>query len=533
MKHKLIILFMLLISFWGMAQCTITPTNPDSDGDGIANSCDLDDDNDGILDSVECGSSDRITGGTFATSGDNTNSVSGWVVGGTYASSGPWTSATGRVNLNSNGLEFRRDANTITTLSQNLSSVFGSTVLRLNNLYWNRTAPNTTNTTFVFTVSYGGTVYARINGASNTPTITAMNGATVSHNTLQTITYGEPPNGTSSSPINFSITLPASVPSSGNLLFTFNAGSEPTQVNDFGFSSVQLFSCKDTDGDGIPDYLDLDSDNDGCPDAIEGTGSFTASDLVDSSMPGGNTSATSGTFNSPIIQNLGNNVQTDPSLPRYGMPLIVTTSQGVGTSATANPVVRGGTAGSDQTITSGTSPSPLTLTGSIGTRQWQMSTDGVTFNNVGVTTNNYSPGPLTEKRYYRVLLTNAGGCTAISNVVTITISCANPVINTPPAGATYCVGTTNPTALSVSATGTALSYQWYSNTTDSTSGGTAVGTDSSTYLPVVTTPGTLYYYVVVSSGTCKATSTTAKIEVTNCCNAGTAQVPLTGSTTSN
>jgi hypothetical protein len=38
----------------------------------------------------------------------------------------------------------------------------------------------------------------------------------------------------------------------------------------------------DTDGDGIPDYLDLDSDNDGIPDNVEaqGTADFNASDIV-------------------------------------------------------------------------------------------------------------------------------------------------------------------------------------------------------------------------------------------------------------
>ncbi|MFK7809929.1 MAG: hypothetical protein AB8F74_19145 [Saprospiraceae bacterium] len=44
---------------------------------------------------------------------------------------------------------------------------------------------------------------------------------------------------------------------------------------------------QDTDGDGIPDYLDLDSDNDGCPDAIEGDGSFTFLDLQNDTLTGG------------------------------------------------------------------------------------------------------------------------------------------------------------------------------------------------------------------------------------------------------
>lgn len=35
----------------------------------------------------------------------------------------------------------------------------------------------------------------------------------------------------------------------------------------------------DTDNDGIPNHLDPDSDNDGCPDAIEGGGSFTAANI--------------------------------------------------------------------------------------------------------------------------------------------------------------------------------------------------------------------------------------------------------------
>jgi hypothetical protein len=55
------------------------------------------------------------------------------------------------------------------------------------------------------------------------------------------------------------------------------------------------------------------------------------------------------------------------------------------------------------------------------------------------------------------------------------------------------------TALSVAATGTTLTYQWYSNTTATTSGGTPVGTSSNSYTPVTTAAGTLYYYCVVSA----------------------------------
>ncbi|MET3037170.1 hypothetical protein ABXT08_13755 [Chryseobacterium sp. NRRL B-14859] len=43
----------------------------------------------------------------------------------------------------------------------------------------------------------------------------------------------------------------------------------------------------DTDGDGIPDYLDLDSDGDGCPDSIEGDKNITVTQLnLDGSITG-------------------------------------------------------------------------------------------------------------------------------------------------------------------------------------------------------------------------------------------------------
>ncbi|AZI39505.1 hypothetical protein [Epilithonimonas vandammei] len=43
-------------------------------------------------------------------------------------------------------------------------------------------------------------------------------------------------------------------------------------VDDFGhLDSISYCFSKDTDGDGTPDHLDVDSDNDGCADALEGS----------------------------------------------------------------------------------------------------------------------------------------------------------------------------------------------------------------------------------------------------------------------
>ncbi|WP_188476194.1 Ig-like domain-containing protein, partial [Dokdonia pacifica] len=65
------------------------------------------------------------------------------------------------------------------------------------------------------------------------------------------------------------------------------AKDEPDGSDDSGFVTLGLFDLKycllvNTDGVDEPDYLDTDSDNDGCPDAVEGNGDFEQSDLTTS-----------------------------------------------------------------------------------------------------------------------------------------------------------------------------------------------------------------------------------------------------------
>ncbi len=101
-----------------------------------------------------------------------------------------------------------------------------------------------------------------------------------------------------------------------------------------------------------------------------------------------------------------------------------------------------------------------------------------------------------------------------SIVITYTVSeCSNPEIGTQPASATYTVED-SPTALSVTASGTSLTYQWYSNTTATNTGGTIItGQTSRTYTPSTASNGTFYYYCVVSSGSCSTNSNVATITV--------------------
>jgi len=98
----------------------------------------------------------------------------------------------------------------------------------------------------------------------------------------------------------------------------------------------------------------------------------------------------------------------------------------VGTSVTVNPAVAGIISAS-QTILSGSAPAALVFTGSTGAVQWQVSTDNIAFANIsGATATTYAPGPLTATTYYRAVVTSAGGCSAVTNTVTITIQSGVP-----------------------------------------------------------------------------------------------------------
>ena len=66
------------------------------------------------------------------------------------------------------------------------------------------------------------------------------------------------------------------------------------------------------------------------------------------------------------------------------------------------------------------------------------------------------------------------------------------------------------TALSIAATGTGLTYQWYRNTTASNTGGTLItGATSATYIPTSNLPAGNYYYycVITTTSVCSSTET--------------------------
>lgn len=344
-----------------------TPFSYDSDFDGIGDIEDLDDDNDGILDTVECDITQRIANGNFSgTSTGNVNTVPSFVVDGSTNNSAPWTSGVGKINYSTdNGLTFLRDGSTVTQLSQNLTGVRNGSVLNLNDLFWRRTTDDTASGGFSFTISYAGTIYATINSNSAaTPVITAQNGASVNLSVLPAVAAASGVSGK----VNLAIVFPA-IPASGLLVYTFTAGSNGTQVRDLGMKSISLItSCLNSDTDSIPNNLDIDSDNDGCPDAIEGSENVTNDQVHSLALPttdpnylyrgqikvifNGTTVSTppniistspNGNGVPQLLNNAGNNLNstTNPTnlagiADNTGMPAVAGVGQGIGDSQNAS-----------------------------------------------------------------------------------------------------------------------------------------------------------------------------------------------------
>ena len=127
----------------------------------------------------------------------------------------------------------------------------------------------------------------------------------------------------------------------------------------------------------------------------------------------------------------------------------------------------------------------------------------------------YTPSTATVgTTYYYAVVT--GSCSsASSSAAAVTINTLTAITAQPsPTSQNLCQNTAA-SVITLSATGTSLSYQWYSNTTNTNSGGTAItGATASTYTPSTATVGTLYYYAVVT-GSCNAVaSNTSVVTVT-------------------
>ncbi|MDY3548123.1 hypothetical protein PG291_05880 [Riemerella anatipestifer] len=321
--------------------CIPSVTNPDSDGDGIADACDLDDDNDGILDCAESAvvSSPLAMASISNTSTPkyvlSTKALSNYVsYSGAYSSTSNSTIAStlatdpGAVDGNDTGdlalgvrvgtaittpenstytITFNKPVNINLSQVQSLVGITGTPVFD-NQEKWTITAVGG-----VLSVSSPVITTSNLGNASGVAVSSGSELLNITGNGTSEISFMP---ATMSSPGVTNVPKSVSqwkITGAGITSITFRL--EKSTLSNAISTSIQRgilnvsVTCvdKDTDGDGIPDRLDLDSDSDGCPDALEAAGStLTKTDLnTDGSIKGAvNTSGV------PVVANGGYGVGT-------------------------------------------------------------------------------------------------------------------------------------------------------------------------------------------------------------------------------
>jgi hypothetical protein len=149
--------------------------------------------------------------------------------------------------------------------------------------------------------------------------------------------------------------------------------------------------------------------------------------------------------------------------------------------------------------------------------QWQISTDGISFENItGATTLDYAPGALSVNTYYRQMQTSANGCNGISsfsNIVTITV---NPILVAGIiAGNQFVCPNAVPDTLTATApTGGAwpYTYQWQSSV-DQVTFGNIPGATSINHQPAAVGATTYFRLIQFSTGGCSIATNSVTITV--------------------
>jgi len=145
----------------------------------------------------------------------------------------------------------------------------------------------------------------------------------------------------------------------------------------------------------------------------------------------------------------------------------------------------------------------------------------------GATASSYSaPTGTAGTKYYYCIVTNTDDEATIDTTTEVTTNTAavvvneaidaeTPAIDTQPAGTTVLVGETADLSVTASVGTGTLSYQWYSNATDSNTGGALIsGATNASYSAPTASTGTTYYYCIVTNtdntvpGNTTATATT-------------------------
>jgi hypothetical protein len=211
--------------------------------------------------------------------------------------------------------------------------------------------------------------------------------------------------------------------------------------------------------------------------------------------------------------------------------VVINPSTTIGTQPTGSTYCQNGTATAMTVAASGTG----TLTYQWYSNTSNSNTGGTSLGSGnGAQTASYTPPTTTAgTTYYYAIVTGSCG-TATSNTAAVVIN-PTTTIGTQPTGSSNCQnGTATPITVVASGTGT-LTYQWYSNTSNSNTGGTSLGSgngaQTASYTPPTTSAGTVYYYVTISGGCGSITSNTAAVSVDATPVAGTIAVTASSNST--
>ncbi|WP_452223842.1 hypothetical protein, partial [Lacinutrix chionoecetis] len=274
--------------------------NPDNDGDNVSDECDLDDDNDGILDTVECPNLNLTRDLIISTAQSGALEV---VEGG--ASGTPYVTDAGP-NGDEEGLRY-------------IDQAANPTFYRLNTQGGDYLYLDGNNLNFRIYLEDAGEDYF-----GGTTDIRIGSGAT-----QLTLDLTQDPFGQTVPTVigDYTITVPLTAANFGVTQAQFDSVLSaldyvdirgefwlgPTGTLESELIPLQADPC-DFDGDGIPNQFDTDSDNDGCFDALEGGDNILLANILPNGQLDGTVDTTTG---------VPNNVDVNDGQP-------------VGTSADAN-----------------------------------------------------------------------------------------------------------------------------------------------------------------------------------------------------
>jgi hypothetical protein len=266
--------------------------NTDTDGDGVSDLCDLDDDNDGILDTDECYVSPRMLVNTdisFSTLlGGGTVTVDGVDITASFVNRAESFSTDGCLD---DGLHINKDFD---VSSSSVTINFSEPISYFSTTFGaQQTEERITFSHPATSVEEYMNCTYNING--NTPImsdVSLMDGGTRLQSNLTGPSGLTQPSFGSNSRVHWNFGTPVTsitITNTGS-----NDGGGWGSASNYNgsiiggaFSFTTLEQTCDTDGDSLPDHLDTDSDNDGCPDALEAAGGFTTADIQNDTLTGG------------------------------------------------------------------------------------------------------------------------------------------------------------------------------------------------------------------------------------------------------